>query len=446
MVEISLEIYYNIFIVVLQGSSKNMVKINDIYTVEITDTNIFGNGICHIDGFVVFVCGALAGERCEIKITDARKNFAYAEVISFISKSKERVVPTCPVYSMCGGCSLLHTSIEKENEIKENYLNSIFKKNGIDMNIEKITTPVYEKYRNKVVFYYKNGKHGYMANGTNDVVLHSKCTLNEDAFDEIATLTGNHFGDKIRALYIRKSSELNEIMVCPVLREGVDMLGYVSTLVLEYPSVKTVLCSVYKEKDFALEKAKFKVVYGDGYITDTLCGLSFRISPSSFYQVNPICAEKLYEKAIELASLSENDTCADLFCGTGTIGIICAKKTGATVYGVEINEDAIKDAKFNAKLNGIKNVSFEATDAKNFNKSVDVAIIDPPRKGCMPIMLETLLRLKPKRIVYVSCNAETLARDLKTLLNEYQIASPLYPYNMFPRTSHVESVICLTQK
>ena len=138
--------------------------------------------------------------------------------------------------------------------------------------------------------------------------------------------------------------------------------------------------------------------------------------------------------------------CADLFCGTGTIGIICAKKTGATVYGVEINEDAVKDAKFNAKLNGVKNISFEATDAENFKKSVDVAIIDPPRKGCSTFMLETLMRLKPERIVYVSCNAETLVRDLKTLLNDYSMSSPVYTYNMFPRTSHVESVISLTRK
>ena len=423
-----------------------MVKINDVYTVEITDTNIFGNGICHIDGFVVFVDGALAGEKCEIEITEIHKKFAYAEVVSFVCKSEQRVEPSCPVYSLCGGCSLLHTSKEKENEIKENYLKSIFKKNGIDVSVEKVATPVFERYRNKVVFYYKNGKHGYMANGSNDVVVHSSCLLNDEIFDEIAELTGNIFGSKVRALFIRKNNNLSEIMVCPVFYENTDMLSYVSTLVSKYPSVKTVLYSVYKEKDFALEKAKFKVLYGDGYITDTICGLKFRISSSSFYQVNHACAEMLYEKAIELANLTVNDTCADLFCGTGTIGIICAKKTGSSVYGVEINEEAVKDAKFNAKLNGIKNISFEATDAKNFKKAVDVAIIDPPRKGCMPIMLETLMRLKPKRIVYVSCNAETLARDLKTLLNEYQITSSLYPFNMFPRTSHIESVVCLTRK
>ena len=423
-----------------------MVRINDIYTVEIEDTNIFGNGVCHIDGFVVFVNGALTGEKCEIKISQLNKKFAYASVLNFILKSKERIEPQCQVYSECGGCTLLHTSNNKENEIKENYLKSIFKKNGIDIKIEKISTPVYEKYRNKVVFYYQNGKHGYMAGGTNNVVVHSNCILNDDVFDEIAKLTGEYFGNKVRALYIRNSRDNNDIMLCPVFYESADMLGYVSQLVSKYPNIKAVLYSIYKEKDFALEKAKFKVVYGDGNITDTLCDLKFKISPSSFYQVNPPCAELLYKKAIELANLTPNIICADLFCGTGTIGLICAKKTGATVYGVEINEDAIKDAKFNAKLNGVKNISFEATDAKNFKKAVDVAIIDPPRKGCAPIMLETLIRLRPKRIVYVSCNAETLVRDLKALLGNYQISSPLYPFNMFPRTSHVESVVCLTRR
>ena len=174
--------------------------------------------------------------------------------------------------------------------------------------------------------------------------------------------------------------------------------------------------------------------------------MNFRISPSSFYQVNHKCAEQLYNKAIELIDLKTNEACADLFCGTGTIGILCAKNTGATVYGVEIVESSIKDAKYNAKLNGVNNASFEANDAKNFNKPVDACIIDPPRKGCSSFMLETLLRLKPKKIVYVSCNADTLARDLKSLLGEYQITSPLYPFNMFPRTSHVESVVRLTRK
>lgn len=424
-----------------------MVKINDIFTVEIEDTNIFANGICHIDGMVVFVEKALAGEKCEIKITDVHKKFAYAKKTNVGVSSKNRVEPICPVFNECGGCSFLHCDIDVENKIKENYIKSIFKKNDIDVNVEKISTPVSEKYRNKVVFFVENGKYGYLAGGTNKLVEHTKCILNDDVFEKIARYTVEFFKNApLRAIYLRRAFVKKEIMVCPIFSRETDIVKYATNLVSQFDNIKTVLYSVCKDRDFALEKVKFKTTYGDGYINDELCGLKFRISPSSFYQVNPVCADLLYEKAIELANLDKEKICADLFCGTGTIGIICAKKTGATVYGVEINEDAVKDAKFNAKLNGITNISFEATDAKNFKKAADVAIIDPPRKGCMPIMLETLLRLKPKRIVYVSCNAETLARDLKTLLLDYQIASPLYPFNMFPRTSHVESVVCLTQK
>ena len=424
-----------------------MVKINDIFTVKIEDTNIFANGICHIDGMVVFVEKAISGEECEINITDVRSKFAYAKKVKTNIASENRVDPTCDSFNSCGGCSFLHCGLDFENQVKENYVRSTFKKSGIEAEFGKTIAPVSEKYRNKVVYFVEHGKYGYMANGTNKLVEHKNCILNDDIFDEIAKFSVEFFKNlSLRALYLRKSRSGEEIMVCPIFKGEVELLSYVSNLVLKFPNVKTVLYSVCKDKDFALENVKFKTIYGDGYIYDELLGLNFRISPSSFYQVNPTCAELLYEKAIELADLNEETTCADLFCGTGTIGIICAKKTGAIVYGVEINEDAVKDAKFNAKLNGIKNISFEATDAKNFKKTVDVAIIDPPRKGCSTFMLETLLRLKPERIVYVSCNAETLARDLKTLLNDYSMSSPVYTYNMFPRTTHVESVISLTRK
>lgn len=425
-----------------------MVKTGERYRVKIEDVNIFGNGICHIDSFVVFVKNALLDEECEIEITDVSKKFAYATVKEQLAVSKNRQELSCACYGQCGGCSFLHTTIENENEIKENYVKSIFRKNKIDIEVAKIEAPSVEKYRNKVVFHFENGEYGYMASGTNKLVPHSGCKLNDDIFDKIAALTGECLPKKsLRALYIRKSSQQNgEVMVCPILRETVDLTSYVGKLILEFPNVKTVLYSVYNERDFALENVKFKTLYGDGYIYDELLGLKFRISPSSFYQVNHECAEKFYEKAIKLAALSPTDKCADLFCGTGTIGIIAAYKTGASVYGVEINEEAVKDAKYNAKLNGVKNISFEATDAKNFGEAVDVAIIDPPRKGCSTFMIETLLRLKPKRIVYVSCNADTLARDIKSLLGEYEISSPLYPFNMFPKTAHVESVVCLRRQ
>ena len=425
-----------------------MLELNKTYLVTIEENNVFSNGVCHIDGVVLFVKDALAGEKCEIKITKISKTFAYAEKVSSISVSKRRLEPKCKSFGSCGGCSFLNTTLDNENAIKENYLITTFKKHGIDIEIEKIACPVAEKYRNKVVLSVKDGQYGYMQEGTNKLVPHTSCELNDPIFDKVAKFTVEELiGTPLRAIYIRKSSHENpKIMVSLIFYKPTDIAKYSIKLLNEFPNVETILYSVYLDRDFALEKVKFKTFYGSGYINDELCGLNFRISPSSFYQVNHKCAEQLYQKAIELIDLKPNDACADLFCGTGTIGILCAKNTGATVYGVEIVESSIKDAKYNAKLNGVNNVSFEANDAKNFNKKVDACIIDPPRKGCSPLMLETLLRLKPKKIVYVSCNADTLARDLKALLGEYEITSPLYPFNMFPRTSHVESVVCLENK
>lgn len=425
-----------------------MLELNKIYSVVIEENNVFSNGVCHIDGVVVFVKDALAGETCEIKITKINKSFAYAEKVSSISISKNRLVPSCKSFGTCGGCAFLNTTLDNENRIKESYLLSTFKKHGIDIEIEKIACPVAEKYRNKVVLFVKDGSYGYMQEGTNKIIPHTSCELNDPIFDKIAKLTVEELkGTSLRAIYIRKSSHKEpQIMVSLIFYKPIDITKYSIKLISEFPNVQTVLYSVFSDRDFALEKVKFKTFYGSGYINDELCGLNFRISPSSFYQVNHKCAEQLYNKAKELIDLKTNEACADLFCGTGTIGILCAKNTGATVYGVEIVESSIKDAKYNAKLNGVNNASFEANDAKNFNKPVDACIIDPPRKGCSPFMLETLLRLKPKKIVYVSCNADTLARDLKSLLGEYQITSPLYPFNMFPRTSHVESVVRLTRK
>ena len=235
-------------------------------------------------------------------------------------------------------------------------------------------------------------------------------------------------------------------MVAPIFSERKDISKFASGLLNEFPFIEAVLYGVNKEKDFVFEKTEFHTVYGDGYIYDEICGLNFRISPKSFYQINHTCAELLYEKAIELCRARKDTYLADLFCGTGTMGMIIAKRTGAKVTGVEIEKSAVSDARHNAKLNGIKNIEFFADDAKNFDEPADVCIIDPPRKGCSKFMIDTLLRLKPSRIVYVSCNPDTMARDIKLLSEQYEIASPIGVYNMFPRTAHVESVVCLTRR
>jgi 23S rRNA (uracil1939-C5)-methyltransferase len=263
-------------------------------------------------------------------------------------------------------------------------------------------------------------------------------------FDEIAEFSADYLRNTpIRALYIRSGKG---IMVAPIFYKPTDIINYTMAIVNKFPQIETVLNATFSDRDFVLEKIKFKPVYGTGYIEDTICGLSFKISPKSFYQVNKQGAEELYKKAIELLDARSDQRIADLFCGTGTMGIIVAKNTGATVYGVEIESDAVRDAKENAKINGVKNIHFEAMDAGKFNEKIDACIIDPPRKGCSQFMIGTLLRLKPQKIVYVSCNPDTMCRDIKGLLCEYEISSPIFTYNLFPRTTHVESVVCLTVK
>ena len=423
-----------------------MLKVGERLTVDITETNIFGNGVCRVDGMLVFVEGAIATEKCIIEITRLYPKYAYGKCVEIICKSKDRVVPSCPQIDTCGGCTFSSVTLEHENKVKYNYVKSSFLKQKIIAEFEETVCPVSQFYRNKVVLYFNGSSFGYMAKSSNKIVPHISCELNEDIFDKIASFTAVELkGTPLRALYLRKSSsEEPEIMVCPVLYEKIDLFPYTARLIERFPNVKTVIYTVNGEKNFALENAKFKTLYGDGYINDTLCGLNFRISPESFYQVNKNCAEMLYEKALNLANLDKSSACADLFCGTGTIGIIAAYKTGATVYGVEIVEKAVEDAKANAKANRVKSVHFEAMDASCFNKTVDTCIIDPPRKGCSDFMIDTLKRLKSKKIVYVSCNVDTMTRDIKLLLDNYEICAPVSVFNLFPRTSHVETVAMLS--
>ena len=270
--------------------------------------------------------------------------------------------------------------------------------------------------------------------------------LNCELFDKISNESANLLkNSSVRALSLRKTTE-NEITACLVFENKYDLTNYIKNITSMFPQIKNIFYSLCKDEAVVFEKQQYILAYGEGYIYDKICGLDFRISPESFYQINHLCAEKLYEKVVSLASLNKDSKCADLFCGTGTIGIICAKRTGTEVYGVEIIEKAIDDANYNASLNNVKNVHFKAQDASKFKENVDVAIIDPPRKGLSKMMLDTLLRLKPSKIVYVSCNVDTQVRDIKMLSSEYEISSPVSIFNMFPKTSHVESLVCLTKQ
>ncbi len=425
-----------------------MLKEGQKCTIKCEEMNNFGNVVCRIDGIVVFINGAVSGDVVEVEIKKITSNYAIAETTKIISQSPYRITPSCTVYDRCGGCVFSMININKENEIKTEYVKGTLKKFGIEAMVDDIVCPVHDFYRNKVILFYANGRFGYMERASNRVVPHKSCPLNDGIFDDIARFTAKELDDKkLRALYLRKSSaESGEIMVCPIFSKPTDIKHYAKKLKNEFSRVSTVLSGHIYGKDFVLEACEFETVRGDGYIRDTICGLTFEISPKSFYQINHACATELYEKAISYLDADENSQIADLFCGTGTIGMIVAKRTGAKVYGVEIEPSAVEDAKRNAKHNGVSNIEFFEGDAKNFNKKVDACIIDPPRKGCSDFMLDTLLRLNPKKIIYVSCNPDTMARDLKKLTRKYKITEPISVFNMFPKTGHIESVVCLTRK
>ena len=373
---------------------------------------------------------------------------AIAETIKIIKPSPYRITPACTVYDRCGGCAFATLHISKENEIKANYVKGTLAKFGVSAEVEGALCPVDSFYRNKVVLFYVNGRFGYNEKATNRVVPHKACPLNEGIFDDIARFTAKELDDtKLRALFMRKSSRENgEIMVCPIFTKKTDIKHYAKKLKSEFSRVSSVYSGFLLNRDFVIEACEFELERGEAYIKDEICGLEFEISPKSFYQVNHACATELYEKVISLLNADENSKIADLFCGTGTIGMIVAKRTGAHVYGVEIEPSAVEDAKRNAIINEVENIEFFEGDAKDFDKSVDACIIDPPRKGCSDFMLNTLLRLNPKKIIYVSCNPDTMARDLKKLTRKYKIESPVFTYNMFPKTAHVETIVCLRKQ
>ncbi|MBO5212964.1 MAG: 23S rRNA (uracil(1939)-C(5))-methyltransferase RlmD [Clostridia bacterium] len=425
-----------------------MLTQNEKYTVTLEEMNNLGNALCHINGMVVFVFGGVRGDIAEIEITKVYPKYALAKIVKINTPSPIRINRECNATD-CGGCAFLDVDIDEENRIKQEYVKSVLKKSRIEAEVDSVVCPVEKKYRNKVVLFWNGERFGYKKQKSNDVIPHQSCILNDEIFDRIVRFTEQNIENKrhLVALFLRKThGDEPKITVSPIFSRETDVLTYAAKIVNEFPCITGVLLGISKEKEFALEKCNFKTVYGEKKLRDMLCSLSFEISPKAFYQVNHECAELLYEKAIELAQADENRKVADLFCGTGTIGIILASRTGAHVIGVEIEPSAVADAKRNAQINKIKNIEFYEGDAKNFEGSVDICIVDPPRKGLSAFMTETLLRLNPERIVYVSCNPDTLARDISILSQKYNVSSKIYPFNMFPRTAHVETIVCLRKQ
>lgn len=445
------------------------VKKNDELIVDIIDYGANGEGIAKINGYTTFVLGALKGEKCKIHILKVLKTHAFAKVIQIIEKSSKRVEPDCSTFNKCGGCDLRHIAYSETLKIKQeeaqNLVNKMLK-NKVKVN-ETVGMENPTFYRNKAIYpVTQDKKVGIFAKRSHNIIPINECKIQTKISQEISKYILDNWKDSIydeetgkgllRNIMVREGFKTDEIMLVLVQNGEKNVFETNSKLkienvIKEFPKIKTIVINVNREKTNVVLSRKNIIIYGDGTITDRLGDYEFKISPNSFYQVNPVQTEKLYNLAIKGAKLKKDDILCDLYCGIGTIGIFASKYV-KKVYGVEIVEEAIKDAKQNAEINKVDNIEFIQGDVEvAFNKMLDngvkpsVVIVDPPRKGLDNKTVQNLCNLKLDRLVYVSCNPATLMRDLQVLEDVYKIDS-ITPVDNFCYSSHIECVAVLKIK
>lgn len=444
----------------------------DPLQVSIETATIDGSGVARVDGQVVFVPGALPGERCSVRIAHVGRSAVFAQLLSVLTPSVHRVEPDCPYFPRCGGCALRHMDYEQELALKQTHVQSCLTRiGGQTISALPITGAAQtDDYRNKVQFpvQEQDGRPvaGFFSGKTHRVIPVRHCRIQPDCADAIrgAVLAWmeqyhiraydeqTHTG-YIRHIYIRFGAESGQILVCIVANcaQLPKKKQLVAALLAAEPGITTIVFSPNTKKGNTVLGTEFHPLYGDGTITDTLCGLQFRLSAPAFYQVNHAQAERLYEKAVQLAGLTGNETVLDLYCGTGTI-TLCLARHAKKAIGVEIVPQAIEDAKFNAAQNGMENAEFFCMDAGQAAKMLadrrtrpNVIVVDPPRKGVSADVIEAIGTMAPQRVVYVSCDPATLARDLKLLTAAGYTLQTAEAFDLFPRCAHVETV-CLLSK
>lgn len=427
---------------------------SEIIRAEINEMNMLGNGITKQDGCVVFCLGAVDGDIVEAEITQVKKNYKIAKVLNVEKKSEHRCDVDCVHYVECGGCMLRHISYEHELNIKKLSIESAMRRAGVtDVEVDEVLYSDSIRYRNKVVFHFDdNGKLGYMNEGKHNVVNIDDCLICPEVFSQIAEYAENALADissLLTYLFIRSNKALDQINVVVGFKNGrmSDITDFADSITKMYPQIVGVLIG---EGYHPEEKNDFTVIKGVPYVMTEFCGLEVKVSAASFFQVNYHAAEMLCEKVAQLACPMPGEFGADLYCGTGTLGLVTASMfDGSFITGVEINEKAVADAKENAVNNGLTNIGYYSGDSADFVKSaygaIDFAIIDPPRSGCSDKMIKDLTKLKPSRIVCVSCAPDTLARDLKKLIDSgYEIKETIM-CDLFPRTKHVETIAYLVR-
>lgn len=447
-----------------------MVEKNKNYIVEITDISSDGNGVCSVDGFTVFVPVTAIGDKVEIVVVKVLSHYAIGRMLKLIQKSPERKEPECPVFKRCGGCQLQHIDYTAQLRIKKGFIEQAFRRiGGFDGFVcdEIIGMEEPYRYRNKCIFPIgrdKNGNiiSGFYARRSHDIIEVDDCIAGAEVNKRIKNALIDYMNESgitvydeslhtgiIRRIFIREAENSGEIMV--VISINGDSLPRRERLIKRLKKISDKIVSVYininKKKTNNVLGEKNKLIYGKETIKDTLCGISFNISPHSFYQVNPKMTEKLYGKALEYADIKDKDIVLDVYCGIGTISLAAAK-SAYKVTGVEIVEQAVIDARKNAETNGIKNAEFFAESAEEavprlIEKGMrpDVVILDPPRKGSDEATLKAIVKAAPKRIVYVSCGVSTLARDAAYLSQFGYEPVKCTGVDMFPHTNHIETVV-----
>ncbi len=447
------------------------VEKNKEYIVDIIDNGFEGEGIAKIEGYTIFIPNAIKGERIKILIVKVLKSHAFGKIVEIISPSKNRIKEDCTTYKRCGGCDLRHIEYKETLKMKQNAVQSLVNKtlkNTIQVQETLgMKNPLY--YRNKAQYPVgidKNGNAtiGVFANRTHEIIPIETCLIQNKTSQELAKFIINFINENkisiynehkqkglIRHIVTKVGMRTGEVM-CILVINGKNIpkeKELVHTIINNFPQVKTIVKNINMKNTNVILGNKNINLYGDGYITDVLGEYTFKISPHSFYQVNPIQAEKLYKIGVEAANITNNDIVFDLYCGIGTISLFMAQYA-KKVYGIEIVEEAIKDAKENAKLNNIKNAEFIAGDVEkildkliNKDKIIpDIVMIDPPRKGMDTQSVENILKIEPKKLVYISCNPATLIRDLQKLEEKYEIKM-IKPVDMFPFSKHIECIAVL---
>ena len=458
---------------------------NDIVTVEITDIGVSGEGIGHVDGYTLFIKDAVIGDVVEAKVMKAKKNYGYARLMKVITPSEYRVEPKCAFARRCGGCQIQEMSYDRQLVFKDQKIRGNLERIGgfTKDQIDTVMQPVVGMehpfgYRNKAQFPFGTDKEGnpitgFYAGRTHDIIANTDCALGVEQNKEILEIILQYMRENkiksydektgkglIRHALIRYGFKTKEIMVCLVVNgKKLPKAERLIEKLIQIEGMTSITISPNTRRDNVIMGDSYEILWGQGYITDYIGNVKYQISPLSFYQVNPVQTEKLYGLALEYADLKGDETVWDLYCGIGTISLFLAQKA-KQVYGVEIVPQAIDDAKENAKINAIDNAEFFVGKAEEVlpeyyaeyerehngeTARADVIVVDPPRKGCDETLLETIVKMQPEKVVYVSCDSATLARDLKYLCaNGYEIRM-CRGVDQFPQSVHVETVVLLSK-